>query len=114
MKKIHEDHNGVETFAVLDEGDTDVTGHVYEVKRASGTPLGRLEFQFGAVKENGVNGLTSEALLAILIHRTLMLNARFPSAFNVKALAAMAEAAACFDERTADRLARKVEGEKKA
>lgn len=114
MNKIHEDHNGVETFAVLDEGDTDVTGHVYEVKRASGTPLGRLEFQFGAVKENGVNGLTSEALLAILIHRTRTLNDRFPSAHNVDAMVGLNRALRAFDERTADRLARKVEGEEKA
>jgi hypothetical protein len=110
MKKIHEDHNGVETFAVLDEGDTDVTGHVYEVKRASGTPLGRLEFQFGAVKENGVNGLTSEALLAILIHRTRTLNDRFHSPNNDLALEGLHRALGAFEARTAERLARGVEG----
>lgn len=75
---------------------------------------GRLEFQFGAVKENGVNGLTSEALLAILIHRTRTLNDRFPSAHTVDAMAGLNRALRAFDERTADRLARKVEGEEKA
>lgn len=114
MKRIHEDHNGVRVCAVEEEGDTNVTGHVYELEDQAGRLLSRLEFQFGGVQENGVNGLTSEALLAILIHRTRTMNDKFPSAYNTLALEGLHRALGAFEARTADRLGRKVEGTEQA
>ena len=107
--RIHTDANGVYVNAIsTDSGGTDVEGHLYT--GAAGAKLFQVEFQHGAVKENGVNGVTNEALLAILIHRTQVLNKRFPCRENAVALTKMEEAKMWFDKRTADRQARGVEG----
>lgn len=75
-QQIHSDINGVTTSAVLDLQDgTDVEGHEYEI--VSGPITQRISFQLGPVKEVGVNGLTSEALLAVLIHRTQRMDRQF-------------------------------------
>ena len=59
---------------------------------------------------NGVNGATSEALLAILIHRTKVLNDNFPCDENKRAITYMENALALFEQRTKDRQGRGVEG----
>lgn len=60
-----------------------------------------LKFQNGAPSVNGVNGLTNETLLAILIHRTKVLDAQFPCIENHYALEHMEQALAMFEVRTA-------------
>ena len=92
----------------------DVTGHVYQVLIGPKSTI--LEFQDGPVLEQGVgvNGLTNEALLAVLIHRTQVLNTRFPCRENALAITKMEEALMWFEKRTADRRARGVEGQHKA
>lgn len=113
MTRIHTDHNGVAVNAITSTPDgVDVTGHVYQV--LSGPKTTSLEFQNGPIKEAGVNGITNEALLAVLIHRTNVLNTRFPCRENAIALTKMQEALMWFEKRTADRMARGVEGEHKA
>lgn len=113
FKKIHEDHNGVAVHA-----SEEYQGHSYIV--ALGNVDGRLgawvpiEFQSGPVKEAGVNGLTNEALLAILIDRTEYLNSLFPCKENVNALAHMGMALKIFEDRTRDRISRCVEGKNEA
>ena len=57
-----------------------------------------------------MNGATNEALLKVLIHRTKILDSQFPSEHNKQAIAALESALAAFDARTAERLARGVEG----
>lgn len=74
----------------------------------------RLTFQHGNPAEVGVNGWTNEALLAVLIHRTVTLNDQFPCAENVAAIVKMREALECFNARTAARQARGVEGKLEA
>lgn len=107
--RIHTDENGVAVNAIFTTGDgKNVDGHLYQV--LAGPKTLNVEFQQGAVKENGVNGITSEALLAILIHRTEVLNKRFPCRENSIATTKMQEALMWFDKRTADRKARGVEG----
>ncbi|MDF2417296.1 hypothetical protein GWP85_07170 [Acinetobacter beijerinckii] len=70
-----------------------------------------IHFQEGPTLIDGVNGATNESILKILIHRTQYLDSKFPSDQNKQAIAAMQTALAAFDERTAERQARGVEGQ---
>jgi len=107
--RIHTDHNSVAVNAIKTTADgKDVDGHLYQV--LAGPKTVTLEFQMGAVKENGVNGLTTEALLAALIHRTNVLNQRFPCRENSLAITNMEQALMWLEKRTKDRQARNVEG----
>jgi len=111
---IHMDHNGVTTthnqWCDTEQGEMRLNpGHYYDVIAGEGiTPI---HFQNGPVKENGVNGVTSEALLAILIHRTKVLDSNFPCEENKRAITHMENALALFEQRTKNRLARGVEGQ---
>jgi hypothetical protein len=107
--RIHTDHNGVAVNAIyrLPDG-TDVLGHVYQI--LSGPKATRVEFQLGPVKENGVNGLTSEALLVVLIHRTEVLNSKFRCEENDEAIRNLKRALVNLEVRTARHITRGVEG----
>ena len=71
----------------------------------------RLCFQNGPIKEVGVNGVTHEALLAILIDRMESFQAgEYKNQDNAEALTALNVALACLQERTKRRIARGVEG----
>lgn len=107
--RIHTDHNGVAVNAISSLADgTNVEGHTYQV--LAGPQAVQIDFQRGPVKEVGVNGMTSEALLAILVHRTQVLNKAFPCRENSLAITKMEEAQMWFERRTQGRLARGVEG----
>ena len=107
--RIHTDDNGVAVNAISKTADgADVEGHLYQV--LAGPKTTYLEFQNGAVKEAGVNGLTNEALLAALIHRTNVLNNRFPCRENALAITNMEQALMWLEKRTNDRKAHQVEG----
>lgn len=69
-----------------------------------------LNFQNGSPLTNGVNGITNESLLSILIHRLTLLNAKFACAENVKALSLLTQASKQLDLRTQDRKSRGVDG----
>lgn len=75
----------------------------------------RLHFQHGPIKEVGVNGITNEALLAIVIDR---LNGAQEGPFkcreNALAITKLEEASLWLAKRTLDRMARGVEGQNKA
>ncbi|WP_051526517.1 hypothetical protein [Alkanindiges illinoisensis] len=58
-----------------------------------------IEFQAGNPAVNGVNGLTNELLLAILIDRTKVLDSEQPCDENKLALDYMQSALECFQER---------------
>lgn len=70
-----------------------------------------IRFQNGSLVVNGVNGLTNESLLAIMIHRTQELNKLFPCEENKTAISHMEQALQAFNKRAADRKARGVEGQ---
>jgi hypothetical protein len=109
MTRIYEDKNGVAVNAISSLADgTNVEGHIYDV--LSGTLQQRINFQLGPAPANGVNGLTTEALLAIAIHRTQFLDEQFPSQFNKRAINDMQNALHEFEERTRSRTERGVEG----
>ena len=111
--RIHTDHNGVavNAFSSLADG-TNVEGHEYQV--IAGAKSTYISFQRGGVADNGVNGLTNEALLAVLAHRIGVLNKKFPCRENSLAITKIEEASLWLGKRTADRIARGVEGEHKA
>lgn len=68
-------------------------------------------FQNGTIPENGVNGLTQEALLAIVADRLRSFQAGpFACPENADALAATEEALAALLSRTKTRMVRGVEG----
>ena len=105
LPNIHSDRNGLTVFASENES---TVGHLYNV--IGPRLLAEVTFQNGPVKTHGVNGATSEAYLAILIHRTEVLNAQFPCKENEEALTYMRAALQSFESRTANRLGRGVEG----
>ena len=107
--RIHTDHNGVAVNAIHTLADnTNVQGHQYVV--LVGAKSIQVDFQRGGVAEHGVNGLTNEALLAILLHRTKHLNSLFPCDENFRAIQHMEDALVNFEVRSARRIARGVEG----
>lgn len=108
--RIHTDHNGLGVIAVAILADgTDVKGYCYDVLVA-GHVVATIDFQRGAVPENGLNGLTNEALLDILIHHITHQNSKLPCKQNEKALVGLDYALRALEERTADRIERGVEG----
>ena len=110
--ELHRDNNGVITSHI----STENPGHEYGIELTyddGGGDFIEIHFQKGPVRTNGVNGITSEALLAILIHRTEVLNGNFPCAENEEALAGLKQALYAFESRTKNRIQRGVEGENK-
>ncbi|GAA5003390.1 hypothetical protein GCM10023206_07090 [Acinetobacter puyangensis] len=69
-----------------------------------------LHFQDGSVPVEGINGLTNEALLEVLIHRMNILDAKFPCKENKIALKHMQLALSAFKDRSLSRKLRGVEG----
>lgn len=119
MSVIYKDNNGVEVEALTEVGGglsiggqqtevRNVDGHYYSV--LTGKEYQMIKFQLGPVPANGVNGLTNEALLAILIHRTKFLDAKFGCDENKRAIQRMEEALVNLEVRTARRMVRGVEG----
>lgn len=103
-----------------DERDTEVGGnmsHDYDVTLTTpggGRIVTRIHFQHGPIAEAGVNGLTNEVLIAIVIDR---LNGAqdgpFRSRFNALAITALEQASLWLCKRTLDRMDRGVEGQSK-
>ena len=74
-----------------------------------------LHFQHGPIKEAGVNGITNEVLLAIVIDRLQgAQEGPFKCRENALAITACEEASLWLAKRTLDRMARGVEGQNKA
>lgn len=72
-------------------------------------------FQCGGIPENGVNGMTHEALLAIVIDRLERFqDGPFASQYNATALQNAREALRALQKRTLDRIKRGVEGQEVA
>jgi len=84
--------------------------HIYELSGPSKLLI-RLNFQKGGVLEEGVNGVTHEALMAVIIHRLQAFQAGpFACRENAIALTKLEESLMWLNKRTRDRMARGVEG----
>lgn len=116
------------TIAVMDEPGSGGANHLYVINgfnASTNLSLPNLEpqdwcglgilFQNGPINEVGVNGITHEALLTILIDRLRgFQNGPFKSKANACALTHMEEALMWLNQRTLERMRRGVEGTHKA
>lgn len=104
--------NEVLRIEVLDEPGPGGANHRYRVVPTTGNVIGVvIDFQKGQLQENPPNGLSNEALLAIVEDRLAGFQAGpFASDDNKAALAAVRDAMAWLQKRTRDRIARGVEG----
>jgi hypothetical protein len=114
MRLIH-DHkvnpaNDKIELAVLDEPGSGGACHEYSAKLPDGRET-RISFQNGPINEVGVNGLTHEVLLAVVVDRMRDFQ-RGPYACreNALALTKLEEAQQWLQARTRGRMARGVEG----
>jgi len=96
----------------VDEPGSGGANHVYDITPVRGNAKGlRIEFQNGPLKEVPPNGLTNESLIAVVIDRLQgFQSGKFACRENALALTKLEEAAHWLHHRTAQRLARGVEG----
>ena len=123
MRKIT-DHkvNGLNEdlhISVIDEPGHGGASHVYTIAYGFNplTDAGgslekcRIEFQNGPVKEVGINGITQEALIAVVIDRLRCFQSgSYACRENAIALTKLEEAMMWLQKRTMDRVRRGVEG----
>lgn len=106
--------NDTLTVEALDEPGSGGANHLYQISGyagKSGATSVLIEFQNGPIGEAGVNGLTHEALLTILIDRLHAFQlGPFANAYNAKALSHIQHARGALFDRTNERLKRGVEG----
>lgn len=106
--------NDLITIRVLDEEGPGGAHHEYACQLPNGKQT-HISFQNGPINENGVNGLTQEALLAIVIDRLQCFQAGpYACRENALALTKIEEAMLWLQKRTLDRMRRGVEGYNKA
>lgn len=102
--------NDLLTVTVLDEPGSGGACHAYDITGGEAVPT-HIRFQNGPIAEAGVNGVTHEALLAILCDRMRgFQSGPYASADNAEALTCMEQAQTALQRRTKARMARGVEG----
>lgn len=87
--------------------------HVYTIEppESAGNEYATIRFQNGPLAEVGANGATNEAILAVVIDRLRCFQSGpYSCRENALALTKLEEAMHWLNARTADRLARGVEG----
>jgi len=104
-------------IAVLDEPGQGGACHNYRISddagpnQEAGFSSCSISFQNGPIKEAGVNGVTHEALLAIVIDRLRSFEkGPFASHYNAAALDSCEQALSHLQGRTRERMKRGVEG----
>ena len=108
----------VTEFKAIDPVGSGNAHHIYTINAKSdqlvpGMQFGRIEFQTGPVKEYGINGVTNEDLLEIVIHRLKCFQTSpYVCRENAIALTKIEEGLMWLNERTRERKERKVEGTK--
>lgn len=102
--------NDVITISVCDEPGPGGACHEYQIDLPAQTAC-VIEFQKGPIKEAGINGITQEVLLAIVIDRLRgFQSGEYACRENAIALTYTEAALMWLQKRTRDRLARGVEG----
>lgn len=85
--------------------------HNFEVRDKNGEVLGEIHFQEGPIKENGVNGVMNEDLIAMVITRLEHFQqTEFRCKENAMAITKLEETLLWLRKRTMGREARAVEG----
>ncbi len=101
---------------VLDEPGPGNACHLYRIAPVNGEEVSKgfccdIEFQNGAILEAGFNGISNEALLAVVEDRLIgFQSGQFACRENAIALTKLQEAMMWLQKRTRDRMARGVEG----
>lgn len=102
--------NDLLEITVRDEPGAGGANHDYQIALPDGSGV-RIGFQNGPIAEKGVNGITQEVLLAIVIDRLRAFQAGpFACRENALALTKIEEAQHWLLHRTRERMARGVEG----
>jgi hypothetical protein len=102
------------TINVIDEPGAGGANHIYEIIIDDGRKI-LLPFQNGGIAEHGVNGITQEVLLAVVIDRLASFDAGpYPSSENKEALYHARQALEYLKLRTKKRTERGVEGKEVA
>jgi len=100
-------------IAVIDEPGSGGANHVYAIEKdpIERHPLLVIKFQDGPIKETGINGVTQEVLLAVVIDRLRSFQAgAYANTFNAEALKHCEIALAALKARTNERVERGAEG----
>lgn len=98
-------------ISVMDEPGQGGACHEYLIHTEGQGPNCAIRFQNGPINEAGVNGISQEALLAILIDRLRgFQSGQFACRDNAIALTHLEDALMWLQKRTRDRIARGVEG----
>jgi len=101
-------------IGVMDEPGCGGACHVYRIEYGHNGPACNaveIRFQNGPINEAGVNGISQEALLAILEDRLVgFQSGPYATADNAEALEHIRGAMECLHRRTKARVARGVEG----
>jgi len=118
---LHDHHTGTKAdlldVVVCDEAGAGGAQHRYNIQTRGSTPalLQEIEFQEGAVCEAGVNGVTNECLLSIVLDRLRSFQlGSHPCRENAIAITKIEEALHRLHDRTRDRVSRSVEGTEQA
>lgn len=102
--------NDTLTVTVLDEPGSGGACHEYDITGGEAVPT-HIRFQNGPINEVGVNGITHEALLAILADRLRgFQKGPYSTKANACALTHIEEAQHWLQQRTIERMRRGVEG----
>lgn len=98
-------------IVVEDEAGPGGANHEYRLFIEGEVHFGTIKFQDGGIAERGNNGITNEALIAIVIDRLQgFQSGNFKCRENAIALTKLEEALLWLQKRTRDRMARGVEG----
>jgi hypothetical protein len=101
--------NDLIKISAVDEPGAGGANHEYDI--LIGAQGFTMRFQNGPIAENGINGVTQEVLLAIVIDRLRSFQAGpFACDENAEALAHAENSLECLKERTRSRMKRGVEG----
>jgi len=96
---------------VLDEAGHGGASHNYMISCDGGAVPVHIAFQNGPIQDHGVNGISNEALIAIVIDRLRgFQSGKFACRDNDNALARLEESLAWLQKRTRERVAKGVEG----
>lgn len=103
--------NDVLYVAAIDGPGPGGASHKYTISGPDYSLYVKLEFQNGPIAEAGVNGITQEVLIAILIDRLEgFQSGQFANDYNQRALDHLKSAQAELLARTQERMSRGVEG----
>jgi len=96
---------------VMDEPGSGNACHAYDITSCHDGVHCHIEFQNGPIAESGINGISNEALLAVVEDRLIgFQSGQFSCRENAVALTKIQEAMMWLQKRTLDRMRRGVEG----